>query len=153
MNRLASYIVIGVLKGTALVALALVAVASVIEFVGQLDDVGLASYGLTEALLFVALRIPRKIFDVLPAAALLGALLSLGNLAVHRELVVMRTSGVSQYRLLASIGFAGFILLIVMLLLGESMAPSLGAYAPLPMPCSRRSILLRRALPGSRTGS
>lgn len=129
MNRLASYIVFGVLKGTALVAFALVAVASVIELVGQLDDVGLASYGFPEALLYVALRIPRKIFDVLPAAALLGALLSLGNMAVHRELVVMRTSGISQYRLLAAVGSAGVILLMVMLLLGESLAPSLGAYA------------------------
>ena len=129
MNRLASYIVVGVLKGTALVAFALVAVASVIEVVVQFDDVGLASYGLNEALLYVALRIPRKLFDVLPAAALLGALFSLGNMAVHRELVIMRTSGVSQYRLLAAVASAGMILLVVMLLLGESLAPSLGAYA------------------------
>lgn len=129
MSRLSSYIVFGVLKGTTLVAIALVAVASVIEFVSQLDDVGHASYGLTEALLYVSLRIPRKIFDVLPAAALLGSLLSLGNMAVHRELVVMRTSGVSQYRLLGSIGAAGVVLLLIMLLVGESLAPSLGDYA------------------------
>jgi lipopolysaccharide export system permease protein len=118
-----------VLKGTALVVLALVTVGSVIEFVGQLDDVGLASYGIREALLYVALRIPHKIFDVLPAAALLGSLLSLGNMAVHRELVIMRTSGVSHFRLLGAVGTAGMVLLVVMLLLGESLAPSLGAYA------------------------
>jgi lipopolysaccharide export system permease protein len=129
LNRLASYIVIGVLRGTAFVALALVTVASVIEFIGQLDDVGLANYGLREALIFVALRIPHKLFDVLPAAALLGALFSLGNMAVHRELVIMRTSGVSHYRLLVSVGSAGFVLLVIMVLLGESLAPSLGAYA------------------------
>ena len=129
MNRLASYIALGVLKGTAMVAVALVAVASVIEFVGQLDDVGLGQYGLPDALLFVALRIPDKIFDVLPAAALLGALLSLGNMAVHRELVVMRTTGISQYRLLGAVAAAGVLLLFVMLLLGESLAPSLNAYA------------------------
>jgi lipopolysaccharide export system permease protein len=129
LNRLASYIIAGVLKGTALVAIALVSVLSVIELIGQLDDVGLARYGLAEASLYVALRIPHKIFDVLPAAALLGALLSLGNMAVHRELVIMRTSGVSQYRLLGAVGAAGLVLLVVMLLLGESFAPSLGAYA------------------------
>lgn len=129
MNRLASYIVAGVLKGTALVVVALVTVGSVIEFVGQLDDVGLAAYGIQEALLFVALRIPLRIFDVLPAAALLGSLLSLGNMAVHRELVIMRTSGVSQYRLLGAVGTAGVVLLVIMLLLGESLGPRLGAYA------------------------
>lgn len=129
MNRLASYIVAGVLKGTAMVAVALVSVLAVIEFIGQMDDVGIASYGIGQASLYVALRIPNKIFDVLPAAALLGALLSLGNMAVHRELVVMRTTGVSQYRLLGAVGAAGVVLLIVMFLLGESLAPSLNAYA------------------------
>jgi lipopolysaccharide export system permease protein len=129
VNRLASYITVSVLRGTAVVAAALVAVASVIEFVGQLDDVGVAAYGVREALLYVALRIPRKLFDVLPAAALIGSLLGLGNLAVHRELVVMRTSGVSQYRLLGIVGLSGGILLVVMWLLGESLAPKLGEYA------------------------
>ena len=129
MNRLANYIVTGVLKATAMVTIAVVLVASVIEFVGQLDDVGLGSYNLREALLYVALRIPHKIFDVLPAAALIGALLSLGNMAVHRELVVMRTSGISQYLLLGAVATAGVVLFVAMLLLGESLAPSLGAYA------------------------
>lgn len=129
MNRLSSYIARAVLRATALVALVLVAVASVVEFVGQLDDVGLASYSLSDALLYVALRIPHKLFDVLPAAALIGSLLGLGNMAVHRELVVMRASGVSQYRLLAAAGLAGAVLLVVMWLLGESLAPSLGDYA------------------------
>lgn len=129
MNLLAKYVVAGVLKGTALVALALVTVSSVIEFIGQLEDVGIASYGIGEALLFVLLRVPHKVFDVLPAATLLGALLSLGNMAVHRELVIMRASGTSHYRLLGFVGTAGVLLLIVMFLLGESLAPSLGAYA------------------------
>ena len=129
MNRLTTYIVGAVLRATALVAVVLVAVASVVEFVGQLDDVGLASYGLGDAVSYVALRIPHKLFDVLPAAALIGSLLALGNMAVHRELVVMRASGVSQYRLLSAVGAAGVVLLVVMWLLGESLAPSLGEYA------------------------
>jgi lipopolysaccharide export system permease protein len=129
MNLLASYIVSSILRATALVALVLVAVASVVEFVGQLDDVGLGSYGLPQALAYVALRIPHKLFDVLPAAALIGSLLGLGNLAVHRELVVMRASGISQYRLVAAAGAAGAVLLVIMWLLGESLAPSLGDYA------------------------
>jgi lipopolysaccharide export system permease protein len=129
MNLLVSYIVLAILRATAMVALVLVAVASVVEFVGQLDDIGVASYGLPQALVYVALRIPHKLFDVLPAAALIGSLLGLGNLAVHRELVIMRTSGISQYRLVAAAGAAGAVLLVIMWLLGESLAPSLGDYA------------------------
>ena len=129
MNLLISYIVRAILRATALVALVLVAVASVVEFVGQFGDVGTGSYGLPQAVVYVALRIPHKLFDVLPAAALIGALLGLGNLAVHREFVVMRASGISQYRLVTAAGAAGAVLLVVMWLLGESLAPSLGDYA------------------------
>ena len=44
-------------------------------------------YGLQTALIYVGLRVPGRIFTMLPIGALIGALLSLGNLAVHRELV------------------------------------------------------------------
>jgi lipopolysaccharide export system permease protein len=50
-------------------------------------------------------------------------------MAVHRELVVMRASGVSSWQLLSAVGLAGFVLAVLMVLLGESLAPSLGAYA------------------------
>ncbi len=129
MNLLDRYIAAAVLKGVASVILVLLAVVTSVELVGQLDDVGTAQYELKDALAYVALRIPRLVFKLLPAAALLGALLSLGNLAVHRELVVMRTSGVSRIRLVCSVGIAGVVLMVMMALLGESLAPSLTAYA------------------------
>lgn len=129
MNLLDRYIATAVLKGVAMVLAVLLAVGTFIEFVGQLDDVGTADYELSTALTYVALRLPRMAFQMLPAAALLGALLSLGNFAVHRELIIMRASGVSRFRLLVSVGLAGFVLMVIMGLLGESIAPSLGAYA------------------------
>jgi lipopolysaccharide export system permease protein len=129
MNVIQRYIAFATLKSVGLVLLVLVGVMSFLDFAAQLDDVGVASYGLPQALAYVALGIPRTIFDVLPAAALLGALLALGNLAVHRELTVMRASGVSPMGLVAAVGLAGIVLMGIMVLLGESLAPSLGAYA------------------------
>ena len=129
MNILDRYIVVTILKSVLTVILVVLGVVTVIEFVGQLDDVGTAQYGFQHALAYVALRIPRTIFQILPAAALLGALLSLGNLAAHSELVVMRASGVSRLRMAGSVAIAGAVLLVLMALLGESLAPSLGAYA------------------------
>jgi lipopolysaccharide export system permease protein len=41
----------------------------------------------------------------------------------------MRASGISPLQLLTSVGLTGFGLAVVMVLLGESLAPSLGAYA------------------------
>jgi lipopolysaccharide export system permease protein len=123
------YIILAVLRGVAGTLAAIVAITACIEVVGQLNDVGIGSYGMSDALTFVALRLPRTVFETLPAAALIGSLLALGNLAVHRELVVMRASGISPFDLLVAVGMAGCGLVVVMVLLGESLAPSLAAYA------------------------
>jgi lipopolysaccharide export system permease protein len=128
MNLIDRYIAVAVLKGVLIVVLVLLGIVTFVEFVGQLEDIGASNYQLRDALTYVAFRIPRLIFLMLPAAALLGALLSLGNMAVHHELTVMRTSGVSRLRLLSSVGIAGFALAVIMALLGNSFAPSLDAY-------------------------
>ncbi len=129
MTTLRRYLIVAIYKGVATALAVMVTVGAAIEFVGQLGDVGTGDYGLSQALMFVALRLPRLVFETMPAAALIGALLGLGNLAVHRELVVMRASGVSMPQLLGAVALAGFGLSVVMALLGESLAPTLGAYA------------------------
>lgn len=128
MNLLARYLVVEVLRGVAMALGALTAIVAFIDMVGQLGNVGTNGYGFLQAAAFVALGLPGSIVDVLPAAALIGSLLALGNLAVHRELVVMRANGVSHLQLLGGVSIAGCILMVVMVLLGESLAPSLAAY-------------------------
>jgi lipopolysaccharide export system permease protein len=129
MTLLRVYVVLSVIRGVALALAVLVTVTTAFDLVAQLDDVGTGTYTLGSAIVYVLLGTPRTIFSVLPAAALIGSLLALGNLAVHRELVVMRASGISSWQLLLSVGLAGFVLAVLMVLLGESLAPSLGAYA------------------------
>lgn len=129
MNLLARYLVVEILRGVALALAALTAILAFVDMVGQLGDVGTNDYGFLRAASFVALGLPGSIVDVLPAAALIGTLLALGNLSVHRELVVMRSNGVSHLQLVGAVSIAGCILVLVMVLLGESLAPSLGAYA------------------------
>jgi lipopolysaccharide export system permease protein len=129
MTLLRGYILISVLRGVGLALVVLVAVVTALDLVAQLNDIGTGSYDLVGAILYVALGTPRTVFSVLPAAALIGSLLALGNLAVHRELIVMRASGISSWQLLFSVGFAGLALAVLMVLLGESLAPSLSAYA------------------------
>jgi lipopolysaccharide export system permease protein len=129
MTLLRGYIVLSVIRGVALALAVLVIVTTAFDLVAQLNDIGVGTYTLGAAISYVLLGTPRTIFNVLPAAALIGSLLALGNLAVHRELVVMRASGISSWQLLLSVGLAGFTLSVLMVLLGESLAPSLGAYA------------------------
>jgi lipopolysaccharide export system permease protein len=123
------YIILGIYKSIASVLAVLVLVGGIIQLVGQFEDVGIANYGLSEAFVYVLLGMPRMVFQILPAAAVIGTLMALGNLAVHHELTVIRASGVSKFQLILTVGLAGFVLTVLMALLGESFAPSLGAYA------------------------
>jgi lipopolysaccharide export system permease protein len=129
MGVLARYVVRTVLGYTALVMLVLLALGALFLFIGQQDDIGTGSYTATQALLFVALNLPAYVFQMLPVAALIGALLGLGNLARGSELVVMRASGVTTARMCLWLGAAGVLLAFVMFVVGEYVAPPLGQYA------------------------
>jgi len=107
----------------------LVALGALFMFIGQQDDIGTGNYTATQALMFVALNLPSYLFQLLPVAALIGSLLGLGNLARGSELVVMRASGVTTTRFCVWLGLAGFILAVLMVGLGEFVAPPLEKYA------------------------
>ena len=55
-------------------------------------------YTLARAMWYVLLTTPRRIYEVLPYVVFLGALVGLGSLASHSEIVIFRTSGVSAAR-------------------------------------------------------
>jgi lipopolysaccharide export system permease protein len=129
MGVLGRYIVTTVLAYTALVMLVLVALGALFLFIGQQDDIGVGNYSATQALLFVALNVPSYLFQLLPIAALIGALLGLGNLARGSELVVMRASGVTTLRFCAWLGTAGLVLGALMFVVGEYVASPLGQSA------------------------
>jgi lipopolysaccharide export system permease protein len=129
MSILGRYIVRTVLGYTALVMMMLLALGALFLFIGQQDDIGTGGYTVAEAAKFVALNLPTYVFDLLPMAALIGALLGLGNLARGSELVVMRAAGVTTLRFCAWLGVAGIVLSVVMFSVGEFVAPPLENYA------------------------
>lgn len=129
MNLLDRYIARTVLWYTMLVMIVLVALATLFTFIGEQDDIGVGAYDVADAFIFTALSLPQQIFESLPIAALIGAILGLGNLARDSELTVMRAAGVSVWRLAVSAGLAGVVLLAAMALLGEYIAPPADQYA------------------------
>jgi lipopolysaccharide export system permease protein len=129
MSVLSRYIVRTVLAYTGLVTLVLAALGALFIFIGQQDDIGVGTYTATEAAWFVVLTLPSYLCQLLPVAALIGALLGLGNLARGSELVVMRASGITITRFCVWLGFAGALLALLMLVVGEFVAPPLGKYA------------------------
>ena len=129
MNTLDRYLFKSVLSMVVLVAFVLLSLAAFVDFMREVDDVGKGGYGVGQALIFVALGLPQKGFELLPAASLLGTLLGLGNLAAHSELVVMRAAGVSVVRLGRALLVVGAALMALAVLLAEYLAPPAERYA------------------------
>ncbi|MCK5716333.1 MAG: LPS export ABC transporter permease LptG [Thiomargarita sp.] len=129
MKIIDKYIAKTVLSGILIVLLVLVGLFTFFSFIDQVDDIGKQRYGLWQAIQYVILEIPRHIYDVFPSAALLGSLLGLGLLANNNELTVMRAAGLSIVRIATSVLKIGIVLIIIVMFIGETLAPMSGQYA------------------------
>ena len=88
-----------ILRAYGLVALALTALFSLLEFVEQLASVGEGHYRVADAALYTLCTMPYRLLQVTPAAMLIGCLLALGGLGRHSELTALRAAGMSEYRI------------------------------------------------------
>ena len=123
MRILDIYIARHVMGGTALVLAVLLALVAAITLVDELGSIGRGSYGIGAAIEFMLLTLPRHAFVLLPLAAVVGALIGLGTLAVSSELAVIRASGVSIGRIVGSVLKGALVLVAVATLFGEVVVP------------------------------
>jgi lipopolysaccharide export system permease protein len=113
-----------IVVGTTLVALLVIVTLDVFfNLLNELEEVGKGEYGLPQVIQYLFLTSPRRIYETLPLALLVGGLLGMGALAGSSELTVMRASGVSLMRLVRSALQAGLVLSMIGFLLGEFIAP------------------------------
>ncbi len=129
MRILRAYLFLTIISTTGLVLAVLLSLGAFIEFVGQLDDIGVGNYGLLNALGWVALQMPNVVAQMLPIATLLGALLGLGTLAARSELIVLRAAGVSPRGLATSVLATGIVFALAGLAISMYLAPPLERYA------------------------
>ncbi|MEO8444341.1 MAG: LPS export ABC transporter permease LptG [Gammaproteobacteria bacterium] len=129
MRILRRYLFLTILGTTGLVLAVLLSLGGFIQFIGQLDDIGVGDYGVLNALGWVLLKLPGIAGQMLPIATLLGALLGLGTLASRSELTVLRAAGVSPRGLARSVLTTGVVLALTALALTVWLAPPLERYA------------------------
>ncbi|TFZ32702.1 LptF/LptG family permease, partial [Pseudomonas syringae] len=65
---------------------------SLFAFIAEMGDIS-DTYTLADALSYVMLTAPRRVYDTLPSAALIGCLIGLGTLASSSALTSTRTAG------------------------------------------------------------
>ncbi|MCW4454262.1 LPS export ABC transporter permease LptG [Flavobacterium sp. MXW15] len=110
--------------GTVLLTWAvLVGLDVVIALSGEFKDVGKGSYSFAHAVAWVSYTVPRRAYTMFPTAAVIGALMGLGQLAATSELTALRALGLSRRRLGLSVAVALSLLTAVMVLSGETLGP------------------------------
>lgn len=124
MKTIDRYIAVTVIRGILSTWVLLLGFILVVTLISELQsDKG--SYTLGQAAWFVLLRSPYLAYQVFPFAALIGTLVSVGNLGNSQELVALRSSGVSRQRLTVSVLMGASALLIPIMMVGEYLAPDL----------------------------
>ena len=122
MKKLDRHIGLTVLTAMLVVMVVVVFLDSLFGFMAQLDAMR-ANYQLPEVLRYMLLTMPKRIYDVIPVAALIGCLSGLGSLANHSELVVMRAAGVSLVRIGWSVMKPAIVLMLLGVFLSEYVSP------------------------------
>jgi lipopolysaccharide export system permease protein len=124
MYKLDSYVARNVLMATLVVMVVIVGLDAIFTLVDELDNLK-GNYQLVDALYFSGLRLPRRIYEYMPMACLIGCLAGLGTMAANSELTVMRAAGVSINRIVYAVLKPMAALMLISLLLGEYVVPSL----------------------------
>lgn len=124
MKVINRYIAIEILKSTAVAMAFLLSLVLVITFADEIDDMGTGQYGFVEILKYLMLIAPRNFYELLPSAALLGALITLGGMANNYELTAMRAAGVSRWQIIFAALRVGVLLMAVSLFVSEVVAPT-----------------------------
>jgi lipopolysaccharide export system permease protein len=122
MRKLSQYIgrtVVGAVSMVLLVIVSLDAIAALVDQLGELKG----NYDFLQALSYVGLTLPSRIYENIPFSALVGCLVGLGILAGSSELVVMRAAGVSLAQITWAVMKPVLLFIALSIGLGEYVTP------------------------------
>lgn len=123
MRRIDRYIMVQFLAGIVPVLLLLLTLFSFMTLAEELEDVGKGSFTLPDALMVVLLTTPKRIVELLPVTTLLGGLIGLGAMANNRELIAIRTIGVSKKRIAQTVAVLAVFLCVFITALQFAVVP------------------------------
>jgi lipopolysaccharide export system permease protein len=144
INRYISRSVTGAISMVLLVIMALMLISGFIDEIGSVRG----NYTFTEMLIYVGLTMPRRLYEIIPFACLIGCLIGLGILANSSELVIMRAAGISVKRITWMVLKPVSLFILFGIFLGEFVTPYTDQVSE-----SRRAIALEKRTADAREGS
>ena len=112
-----------VLVASLFILFALTALFAFFDLVRQLGNIG-TRYSLLQAVTMTTLNLPTRIYEVMPVAALVGAVYTLSRWAANSEFTILRVSGLSPLKLAGMLSVSGIVLSLATYGLGEFVAPT-----------------------------
>lgn len=122
MKTARRYIASEIYRSTIAVTLVLVGLFMFFDMIENLDNLN-ERFTFGSLLLLQLMQIPTRLYDLLPIALLIGAIIALAGLAQRNELVVLRVSGISSRRLLGMLWMGTIPIMVFALLLSEGVTP------------------------------
>ena len=96
---------------------------SFFNFLSEMSSIGQVNYTSLEAFRYIALQIPEVAYKHASPVILLGCVLGIGHLATTNQLLVLRVSGMSIFRLTMLTIKTALIFVIAVIAIGEIFAP------------------------------
>ena len=128
MRRLSRHVGTTVFAAITVALLVVVGVDAIAAIIDEAGDVQ-RNYHFSDALIYVATKLPSTVYEYIPFSALIGCLFGLGLLATNSEVIVMRASGVSLLRIVYFVLKPVMLFVIISTAVGEYFSPYLDQLA------------------------
>jgi lipopolysaccharide export system permease protein len=123
MTILQRYFASEILRASAFVLLAFLALFAFFDVMGEMQAVGTGGYQLQHAFFYVLLGLPGYAYELMPIAALIGTIYVLAQFASRSEFTIMRVSGLSTRQTAAMLARIGIVFAVLTFVFGEYVAP------------------------------
>ena len=94
-----------------------------VDFIEKIDNFMEAGVPLSRAGIYFICKLPLIIYQITPVGILLAVMITFGLMAANKELIALRSCGISLVSLIAPIARCGFAATLFMVVLAEGLAP------------------------------
>lgn len=129
MRVLQRYFASEILRAVGFVMLALLALFTFFDLMGELQHANRGGYKLMHAVSYVLLGLPGYMYEFMPIAVLIGTIYVLAQFASNSEFTIMRSAGMATGTALAMLLKVGMVFVLMTFLFGEFVAPASSRYA------------------------
>lgn len=129
MKLIESYILKKCAFNSLLMLISFTLLFSIFNALAEFSTIGKGDFNSLSLLIYTVALVPGYIYLFMPLAVLIGVMLSMLSLVNYSEYAIIRTSGISLYRITACLLIFGLSMSLITFLEGEFVAPSSKQFA------------------------